>query len=94
MKSEMIRISEPARFKIHTVEVDVNHIHLLADSTPEISPTQIVRKLKQESTVLVWIGKSEHFGLMAIFSLLPVKPPRKSLENTLKTKDKRSHSSA
>ena len=54
MKSEMIRISESAKFKIHTVEVDANHIHLLIDSTPEISATQIVRKLKQESTISVW----------------------------------------
>jgi putative transposase len=54
MKSEMIRISEPSKFKIHTVEVDGNHMHLLVDSTPEISATQIVRKLKQESTISVW----------------------------------------
>ena len=54
MKSEMVRISEPSKFKIHTVEVDAKHIHLLIDSTPEISATQIVRKLKQESTISVW----------------------------------------
>ena len=54
MKAEMIRISEPSKFKIHTVEVDANHIHLLVDSSPEISATQIVRKLKQESTVSIW----------------------------------------
>jgi putative transposase len=54
MKSKMMRISELSKFKIHTVEVDENHIHLLVDSSPEISATQIVRKLKQESTVAVW----------------------------------------
>ena len=54
MKLEMMRISQPANFKIHTVEVDENHIHLLVDSTPTISATQIVRKLKAESTISVW----------------------------------------
>ena len=47
MKSEMIRISEPSKFKIDTAKVDENHIYLLIDSSSEISATQIVRKLKQ-----------------------------------------------
>lgn len=36
------------------MEVDNDHIHLLIDSVPNISATQIVRKLKQESTISVW----------------------------------------
>ena len=54
MKSEMIAISKNSRFTIETMEIDKNHIHLLVDSVPNISVTQIVRKLKQESTVSVW----------------------------------------
>jgi putative transposase len=54
MKSEMIRISEPSKFRIHTLEVDEDHMHLLIDSSPVISAAQIVRKLKQESTISVW----------------------------------------
>ena len=54
MKSEMIRISNSSNFKIEVIEVDNDHIHLLIDSVPNISATQIVRKLKQESTISVW----------------------------------------
>ena len=36
------------------MEVDKDHLHLLIDSVPDISITQIVRKLKQESTYAVW----------------------------------------
>lgn len=54
MKSIIIKISQKAKFKVISQEIDKNHIHLLVDSVPEISATQIVRKLKQESTVSVW----------------------------------------
>jgi putative transposase len=54
MKSEMIRISNSSNFKIEVIEVDNDHIHLLIDSVPNISATQIIRKLKQESTISVW----------------------------------------
>ena len=54
MKAEMIRISNNSNFKIETMEVDNDHIHLLIDSVANISATQIVRKLKQESTISVW----------------------------------------
>jgi REP element-mobilizing transposase RayT len=53
MKSEMIRISNSSNFKIEAIEVDNDHIHLLIDSVPNISATQIVRKLKQESTISI-----------------------------------------
>jgi putative transposase len=36
------------------MEVDKDHLHLLIDSTPNISALQIVRKLKQESTAALW----------------------------------------
>ncbi len=54
MKSEMNRISKTSKFKIQTIEVDKDHMHLLIDAVPDISSTQIVRKLKQESTISVW----------------------------------------
>lgn len=54
MKLEMNRISKNSDFKIEAIEIDKDHIHLLIDSIPNISATQIVRKLKQESTVSIW----------------------------------------
>lgn len=58
MKAEMIRISNTSNFKIQEMEVDRDHLHLLIDAMPNISVTQIVRKLKQESTVSIW----KHFS--------------------------------
>ena len=53
MKSDMIRISKTSKFKIQEIEVDKDHIHLLIDAIPQINEAQIVRKLKQESTISV-----------------------------------------
>jgi REP element-mobilizing transposase RayT len=66
MKSEMIRISECARFKIRTVEVDANYIHLLVDAIPEISATQIVRKLKIRRFSGFHLDKKNQFRRFAI----------------------------
>ena len=54
MKSEIILISQTSKFKIEKMEVDRDHLHLLIDSVPDISVTQIVRKLKQKSTISIW----------------------------------------
>jgi putative transposase len=54
MKDEMLRIAEKSDFKIETMEVDKDHLHMLIESTPSISVTSIVRRLKQETTVSIW----------------------------------------
>ena len=36
------------------MEVDINHIHILVKYKPKISILQIVRKLKQISTINIW----------------------------------------
>ena len=41
-------------FIIEAIEVDANHIHILVSTFPNISAFQIVRKLKQESTISIW----------------------------------------
>ncbi|MFA6446420.1 MAG: IS200/IS605 family transposase [Candidatus Paceibacterota bacterium] len=48
------QLQENRNFVIETMEVDKDHIHLLVRTEPKISPLQIVRKLKQESTVRLW----------------------------------------
>jgi len=47
-------ISENQDFVIVKMECDKDHIHLLIQSEPKISPLQIVRRLKQISTVWLW----------------------------------------
>ena len=50
----MRKIESTSDFIIDEMEVDVNHLHLMVTSKPNLSPTQIVRKLKQESTICIW----------------------------------------
>lgn len=52
--NEMTNISLKYDFRIHTQEVDQDHIHLLIETIPRISPSQICRVLKQESTINLW----------------------------------------
>lgn len=54
MKNVLSDIANNSNFKIEVMETDKDHIHLLVCSEPKLSPLQIVRKLKQESTVRIW----------------------------------------
>jgi len=50
----IFEIAKRSDFDISEMEVDKDHIHLMVDSVPKISPLQIVRRLKQETTVKIW----------------------------------------
>jgi putative transposase len=54
LKQTMLNISNKYGFEILTQEVDKDHIHLLIRAIPNLSPTQIVRVLKQESIWVMW----------------------------------------
>lgn len=43
-------ISKEEKYEIEIMETDVNHIHLLVSAQPNISPLQIVHKIKTIST--------------------------------------------
>ena len=47
-------IESKSDFIIDIMETDKNHIHLLVSYPPKISISSIVRKLKQESTIMLW----------------------------------------
>ena len=57
MKEIFTMIAEKSAFSIKEMEVDRDHIHVLVSSLPRLSPSQIVRRLKMESTRCIW---SEH----------------------------------
>ena len=60
MKQIMFDISKRYDFEIKEMEVDKDHIHFMISSVPKISPLQIVRVLKQQSTIEIWkIHKNE-----------------------------------
>ena len=47
-------IADKYDFSIKTQEVDKDHIHLLIETLPIVSPSQVCRVLKQESTIRLW----------------------------------------
>lgn len=54
VKQIMYDISKKYDFDIKEMEVDKDHIHMMISSAPKISPLQIVRVLKQQSTIQMW----------------------------------------
>ena len=50
----MNEIAEKSDFSIEAIEADKDHIHMLVKSSPKLSPLQIVRRLKQASTIAIW----------------------------------------
>lgn len=54
VKQIMYDISKRYDFEIKEMEVDKDHIHMMVSSAPKISPLQIVRVLKQQSTIQMW----------------------------------------
>ena len=54
VKQIMYDISKRYDFDIKEMEVDKDHIHIMISSAPKISPLQIVRMLKQQSTIQMW----------------------------------------
>lgn len=60
IKQIMQNISSQYEFSIDVLETDVDHIHILIDSIPKLSPLTIVRTLKSISTKEIWkIYRSE-----------------------------------
>ena len=47
-------IANKSDFSINEIEVDEDHVHMLIQSVPKLSPLQIIRKLKQTSTVRIY----------------------------------------
>ena len=54
VKENMLSISQKYDFILLEIEVDKNHIHLLVESEPKVSPLMIVRVLKQQTTIRLW----------------------------------------
>lgn len=54
MKNIIKNVSKQSDFKIDILETDKNHIHILVDSVPKLSPLQIINRLKSISTNRIW----------------------------------------
>jgi len=60
LKSVMIDISKESNFEIMEMETDKDHIHFLIKSEPKVSVLATVRKLKPESTNVMWKTQKEY----------------------------------
>lgn len=60
MFQKLFDISKKYDFEIKTMNSDTDHLHMLVSMKPSISVSQIVRVLKQESTVYIW-RKYKHY---------------------------------
>ena len=54
LKNVLINIANTSDFRIEVIETDKDHVHLLVSAAPKVSPLQVVRRLKQESTARLW----------------------------------------
>ena len=55
--------SQTPEFRIELMEVENDHIHMLIDHVPQIAISQIVRRMKQLTTVKLWqvVDLSKYF---------------------------------
>jgi len=62
VKSIIMDIAAESDFTIETMEVDVDHIHMLINSVPKLSPLSIVKRLKSMLTHRIWINNSAYLS--------------------------------
>jgi putative transposase len=55
VKSILLSIASKSDFDIEVMETDRDHVHFLIRYIPALSISQIVRRLKQESTRQIWL---------------------------------------
>ncbi len=54
MKDYILQIAEKSDFSIKEMEVETDHIHIMVESCPKLSPLQTVQRLKQHTTYYIW----------------------------------------
>jgi putative transposase len=54
IKKIVLDLESQSDFSVQEMEVDKDHLHLMIESRPMLSPLQIVRRLKQETTIRLW----------------------------------------
>lgn len=54
IKQIMHSINKKYEFAIIEIEVDKNHVHMMIETPPKLSPLQAIRVLKQQSAIEIW----------------------------------------
>ena len=60
LKTSLQEIESESHFQILEMEVDQDHLHLMIDADPSVSISQIVRRLKQQTTSTLWKKHSDY----------------------------------
>lgn len=60
LKQSLSEIASCSQFEISEMEVDKDHLHLMIDADPTVSVSQIVRRLKQQTSSSLWNNHSEY----------------------------------
>jgi putative transposase len=59
LKESLTALSSKSEFTIVEMEVDNDHLHLMVDLEPTVSISQIVRRLKQQTTLSLWSNHND-----------------------------------
>jgi putative transposase len=54
VKCAILSISRDSDFEVEEIEIDNDHIHMLLTISPRYSVSQHVRRIKQQTTQLLW----------------------------------------
>ena len=54
IKNKILDIAKTSRFDIISINSDIDHIHMLLSTEPNISPSQIVKSIKGQTTQDLW----------------------------------------
>ena len=60
LKESLSNIEAMSDFCISEMEVDQDHLHLMIDADPTVSISQIVRRLKQQTTSSLWKNHGDY----------------------------------
>lgn len=54
IKGIIEQLSQQSNFDIEKIESDKDHIHILVSTRPDISPSHLIKKIKQQTTYGLW----------------------------------------
>lgn len=54
IKDIIEQLSKQSNFDVEKIESDKDHIHILVSTRPDISPSHLIKKIKQQTTYELW----------------------------------------
>ena len=63
IKQTIDEVASTSKFKVEQTESDHDHLHLLVEARSDISPSQIITRIKQQTTKDLWDNHAETLKL-------------------------------